>query len=174
MFPYLIPDVNFEGVRKNLEKSSTASADNTAAGKFMPYKDFFLAEYNSLRGEIQLRISHQTTLYQTAIAAFGVILSYGLEKIDLNSYNNVYLILVYPLLAYFISFAWGFNNTRICQIAEYLKKREDTIIASFDCFGWENYIHNIDFKNKEKTSTREKVSRACCILFSIILPAQTS
>jgi hypothetical protein len=122
-------------------------------------KEFFIAEYNSLRGEILQRISNQTTLQQICITAFGVIASYALDKIDLDSYLNVYLILVYPLLAYFISFAWAFNNTRICQIAEYLKNREKQVTKRFDFLGWENYVHDVDKKNKKCTASKRRLAK---------------
>lgn len=119
-------------------------------------REFFIAEYNSLRGEIQQRLSTQTTITQIAITAWGLILSYALEKVDHNSYNNAFLVLLYPLLAYFISFAWAFNNTRICQIANYLKKREKQLSIKFGFIGWENYVHDVDTKNIDTKNKRSK------------------
>src|SRR3954468_18388683 len=77
-------------------------------------KEIFIAEYNTLRGEILQRIAQQTTLYQIAITAFGVIIGYALEKIAPgDGYNDVILICVYPLLAFLLSYAWAFNQIRI-------------------------------------------------------------
>jgi hypothetical protein len=101
----------------------------------------FLAEYSSLRGEIQQRIAQQTTLYQIAITAFGVIVGYALEKVDAKSWHNsVILVSVYPLLAFLLSFGWTFNQIRICQIAQYLRARERQVSDVLGLLWWENYI----------------------------------
>lgn len=126
---------------------------NTDSNSIILSKEFFLAEYNSLRGEIQQRISHQTTIVQVAITAWGVIISYALGRIeDVNSYNDVYLILAYPLLAFFISHAWAFNNTRICQLAGYLRNREN-VFGKKHLMNWENHVYNLD-KEEKRTDFR--------------------
>lgn len=105
-------------------------------------KDLFVAEYNSLRGEILQRISQQTTLYQIAVTAFGVIIGYALEKVDTEQYwfNSIILICVYPLLSFMLSYAWAFNQIRICQIAKYLRSREKELTDAIGIIWWENYI----------------------------------
>jgi hypothetical protein len=104
-------------------------------------KDLFLAEYNSLRGEILQRIGQQTTLYQIDIAAFGVILGYALEKTaSTEIYNDVLLICTYPFLAFLLSSAWAFNQLRICQIAQYLRVREEQVSKFSGPIWWENHV----------------------------------
>lgn len=115
-------------------------------------KEFFIAEYNSLRSEIQQRISQQTTLLQVAITAWGLILSYSTGKDVGTIYDRVHIILIYPLIAYFLSFGWAFNNTRICQIGNYLKQREKQLSKHFKFIGWENYVYDVD--NKSRANSR--------------------
>ncbi len=104
-------------------------------------KELFIAEYNSLRGEIGQRLGQQTTIFQIAITAFGLIIGYALEKIgDSVWYNDVILISVYPLLAYLLAHAWAFNQIRICQIAQYLRVREEQVTKAIGIIWWENYI----------------------------------
>jgi hypothetical protein len=103
--------------------------------------DLFLAEYNSLRGEIVQRLGQQTTIYQIAITAFGLIIGYALEKVDETIWHNdVILISVYPLLAFLLAYAWSFNQIRICQIAQYLRVREEQFTKAVGLIWWENYI----------------------------------
>jgi len=105
-------------------------------------KDLFIAEYNSLRTEIVQRLSQQTILYQIAITAWGLMMGYALEKIDEKWFNDVILICVYPMLAFLISSGWAFNQTRISQIAQYLRARELDITEKFGLIWWENYVRN--------------------------------
>ncbi|MDQ6815451.1 MAG: hypothetical protein M3040_17090 [Bacteroidota bacterium] len=126
-------------------------------------KDIFIAEYNSLRSEIHQRLSQQTTICQIAITVWGVILGYAFDKINSSSYNGVYLILGYPLLAFFISYAWAFNNIRNCQIGGYLRKREKQLSENFAYFGWETYVYDLDKKGR-RDGTHKKVKPGIAIL----------
>lgn len=116
-------------------------------------KDLYLAEYNTLRAEIIQRLSHQTTIFQVAITVFGIVLGYALQnnskdiipdnKGDQNTsswYYNVMLISIYPLLALLLSYAWAFNQIRICQIGQYLRAREKEVTGILGIMWWENYI----------------------------------
>jgi hypothetical protein len=122
-------------------------------------KELFLAEYNSLRSEILQRLSQQTTLYQIAITAWGVILGYALEKVDDETFNDVILIGVYPMLAFLISSAWAFNQTRIGQIAQYLRAREEDFSDSLGLIWWENYIKKEPGINEMDNSISEPFHR---------------
>lgn len=107
-------------------------------------KEVFIAEYNSLRSEILQRITQQTTLYQIAITAFGLIIGYALEKMDSQggTFNSIMVICVYPFLVMLLSYAWAFNQIRICQIAQYLREREKEVTKILGIIWWENYIVN--------------------------------
>ncbi|KAA3437713.1 hypothetical protein [Rufibacter hautae] len=114
-------------------------------GKVKFDKTLFLAEYNSLRQEILQRIGQQTTITQITLTAWAAILAYAIPKSsDLSHvnvlYDTIFLILVYPLLSYFISYSWAFNNTRICQIGTYLREREKTATKLWGLMNWENHI----------------------------------
>jgi hypothetical protein len=116
----------------------------------------FIAEYSSLRVEIHQRLAQQTTLSQIAITIWGLIIGYAFTRIeDVYSYNDVYIILAYPLLALFISHGWAFNNFRICQIGGYLRSREIQISKDLDCIGWENYVHDFDKNNKRGSNDKK-------------------
>ncbi|UOQ69042.1 hypothetical protein [Hymenobacter volaticus] len=119
-------------------------------------KDFFLAEYKSLRDEILQRISQQTTVLQIAITAWAAILAFALKSekadtIDLTNdpsiYKLVLLILLYPFLAHFISYAWIWNNIRVSQLGRYLRKREKRAAKVCDVLFWESYIKKRDAKH---------------------------
>jgi hypothetical protein len=103
-------------------------------------KELFIVEYTSLRGEIVQRVAQQTTLFQIDITAFGIIISYALEKAQKEGYNDVILINVYPFLAFLLASAWGFNQFRITQIATYLMRRENDISGGRGLIGWENFV----------------------------------
>lgn len=109
---------------------------------FIFNRELFTAEYNSLRSEILQRIAQQTTLYQIAITAFGVIIGYALQRgDDINGwFNSVMIISVYPFLALLLSYAWAFNQIRICQIAQYLREREKEVTQIAGLIWWENHI----------------------------------
>ena len=117
-------------------------------------KDFFLAEYKSLRDEILQRISQQTTVIQIAITAWAAILAFALKsespasnssgESNLPVLRTVLLILVYPLLAHFISYAWIFNNIRIGQLGRYLRKREKQVSKLCNMLSWERYVKSQD------------------------------
>ena len=100
-------------------------------------KELFLAEYGSLRSEILQRINQLTVLTQIALTAWGTILAYALPK------SEVRIILIYPVLAYFITFGWAFNNARIYQIAKYLMSREKEVVNKhWGLMYWENHINS--------------------------------
>jgi hypothetical protein len=118
-------------------------------------KELFLAEYNSLRQEILQRLSQQTTITQIAFTAWAAILAVAIRSSDAgvfshinNLFNTIFIILVYPLLAYFISFSWAFQNSRICQIGNYLRKREEEVSKVWGILYWERHILNQDLKSK--------------------------
>lgn len=117
-------------------------------------KEIFLAEYSSLRTEIHQRINQQTTVTQIAITALGVIITLALQISKPNgadehkSSNDTLLLFAYPLLAFFLSFAWAFNNKRICQIGGYLRSREKQVSEHWGILYWENHVYEASKKRK--------------------------
>ena len=98
-------------------------------------KDLFLAEYKTLRDEILLRITQQTQITGFALTAWGVIIGSSITS------KQYAVVLLYPLLAFFVSRSWAFNNTRIFQIGHYLKRREVQVATpNWGLMYWENYI----------------------------------
>jgi hypothetical protein len=80
----------------------------------------------------------QQMLTFTLIIA-GTVLSFGIQA-DISPM----VLLLYPILALFLSLAWTQSDTRIWDIAEYIKSH---IEVNLQGINWENYVYN---KNKDR------------------------
>lgn len=123
-------------------------------------KDFFIAEYNSLRQEILQRVAQLTLFSQIALTAFA-----ALAGIALKDTNYTQIILLYPILSLFLSFSYGFNNSRIFEIARYLQCREREIERiGLGSMYWECYINN-DFSGRTHKGRRRSRIRPGVSIF---------
>ncbi|MCP4427620.1 MAG: hypothetical protein GY803_24315 [Chloroflexi bacterium] len=97
---------------------------------------FLMAEYSALRAELLKRIEIQHQLITFALIASGTFLTIGLKD-----QGSPTIILMYPILAMFLSAAWAQSDLRIWQIGTYIKRRiEEKILGNH--LGWE-HVHAI-------------------------------
>ena len=73
-----------------------------------------LAEYSALRVEILKRTDIQHQLLSLSIIALGTFVTFGLE-------DSPTLLLVYPILAAFLSASWSHHDIRIGQIGQFIR-----------------------------------------------------
>jgi hypothetical protein len=89
---------------------------------------FHLAEYKALRDEIVKRIELQNQIFPVLLVAFGTIITVGVQ-----SQNGGLIILLYPIIALFLSFAWVSQTEAIQSAAIYIKE-----YIEIDNHSWEN------------------------------------
>lgn len=105
--------------------------------------DIVLAEYNTLRAELLQRLATRYQIMGLAFSAFAAILA--VQAFGAGSEAGLYLVLLYPLLAFFLLNVYIANSRPMRTIEEYVKKRiETTIIKELNSpfkenFGWQTY-----------------------------------
>lgn len=105
------------------KKSTTAwSIMNTPA---------LLEEYKMLRNDIHQRIHFRFQIFNLLLVALGGILSLGLEK------GNPKILLVYPVLSFFLAMNWIHQGVVIVKLARYLR---DELEPKIPGMAWEAYI----------------------------------
>lgn len=106
-----------------------------------------LAEYAALRDEIVKRIEIRCQLLVLTLAAFGVLLSVGVEK-DVPE-----ALLVYPLLALCMAIEWMHVDVRIGEMGDYIREHIEKEPASAHDFPWwETHIEAL--RSKEYRAAR--------------------
>lgn len=93
-----------------------------------------LAEYSALRSEILKRMDMRQQILTFTLVIAGTVLSFGVQE-DVSSV----VLLLYPILALFLATAWTQNDTRIWDIAEYIKNYIEPNLSGTN---WENYVYN--------------------------------
>ena len=96
-----------------------------------------VAEYESLRRETIARIGTGQNLVLLTLVITGVFLSAGLQpKISPS------VLLVYPIIAFFLATSWTFNDARTGQIANYIRELED----KYGIIGWGHHLRKLRAK----------------------------
>lgn len=95
--------------------------------------ELLIAEYNSLREEINKRIELEYQLIYLSLSTFGVIIGIGLQN------HSSLLITLYPILSIFINLTWVNSDISVKLIASYIKNRIELKFGE-DNIGWEHYI----------------------------------
>jgi 8-oxo-dGTP diphosphatase len=98
-----------------------------------------LAEYSALRSEILKRMDMRQQMLTFTLVIAGTILSFGVQD-----EVSPMVLLLYPILAMFLATAWTQSDTRIWDIAEYIKNHIETNLSGIN---WEHYVHD---KNKTR------------------------
>lgn len=110
----------------NLEEKSLAISNLSGREE-----NFLLAQYNSLREEVLKRIELQHQLILGTLVALGTMLTVSTQPGSLS------ILLVYPVLAMFLTLAWSQNDTRNRQITRYIDQNE-VIFLNDPSIGWEH------------------------------------
>lgn len=98
-----------------------------------------LAEYATLRSEILKRMDMRQQMLTFTLVIAGTVLSFGVQT-DVSPM----VLLFYPILALFLATAWTQSDTRIWDIAEYIKNHIETNLSGLN---WENYVY---YKNQTR------------------------
>ena len=115
------------------------------ANKNSESKEECLTEYVSLREEILKRMDIRNHLLTFTLIVSGAILSYGSTP---NA--SILVLLIYPILAFFLALGWMHSDVRAGEIGRYIKTN---IECKLNGIGWENYISEIKAKQKEQKKT---------------------
>jgi hypothetical protein len=91
-----------------------------------------IAEYNALREEILKIEDAQHQIISLAFIAPGTILAIGFQT------RNASIMLVYPILALFLSAVWLSNSHGMSKIGAYIKSRIESKVG-VDNIGWEHF-----------------------------------
>ncbi len=105
-------------------------------------KEACFTEYVSLREEILKRMDIRNHLLTFALIVSGAILSYG-STTD----ASVLVLLIYPILAFFLALGWMHSDVRAGEIGSYIK---NNIESKVNGIGWENYISEKKSKQKKQ------------------------
>lgn len=99
-----------------------------------PLSGLIVAEYQSLRDEIIKLIELQSQLVLITVAAFGTVVSVGVQGEDGR------IILVHPLLSIILGISWINHAHSICRCARYLRRVEARVGS--DTLGWEHFVQD--------------------------------
>lgn len=105
--------------------------------------DIVLAEYNTLRTELLQRLATRYQIMGLAFSAFSAILA--VQAFGAGSAAGLYLVLLYPLLAFFLLNVYISNSRHMRTIEMYIKIRIETCLKDElkrpfgENFGWQTY-----------------------------------
>lgn len=126
---------------------NTGTPQNEDNGKSNPVVeqtvDIVLAEYNTLRTELLQRLATRYQIMGLAFSAFAAILA--VQAFGAGSEAGLYLVLLYPILAFFLLNVYIANSRPMRLMEDYIKKRiEASIIEELNSpfkenFGWQTY-----------------------------------
>ncbi|GAC1429884.1 MAG: hypothetical protein NVS4B1_09810 [Ktedonobacteraceae bacterium] len=129
------------------KQPSNSSASTSGTGEKEPLfaastSDFVLAEYNTLRTELLQRLSTRYQIMALTFTAFSAILA--VQAFGGNNVMNTYLVLLYPILTFFLLNTYISNSRRINRIEDYIIHTENFVKCSLavparEHFGWLNY-----------------------------------
>ena len=122
------------------------------------YSEGMLAEYSTLRSEILKRMDMRQQMLTFTLVIAGTVLSFGVQE-DISPM----VLLLYPILALFLATAWTQSDTRIWDIAEYIKNH---IEPNFSGINWESYVYD---KNKTRKVRPLEITAVGVFLITEIL-----
>ena len=105
--------------------------------------DIVLAEYNTLRTELLQRLATRYQIMGLAFSAFAAILA--VQAFGAGSQAGLYLVLLYPLLAFFLLNVYISNSSHMRILEVYIKLNiEASVIPQLTPpfkgkFGWQTY-----------------------------------
>ena len=126
---------------------NTGTSQNEDNGKSNPVVeqtvDIVLAEYNTLRTELLQRLATRYQIMGLAFSAFAAILA--VQAFGAGSAAGLYLVLLYPILAFFLLNVYVSNSSHMRTIEVYIKLNiEANVIQKLpspfkEKFGWQTY-----------------------------------
>ena|SRR5579859_5306935 len=110
--------------------------------------DIVLAEYNTLRTELLQRVATRYQIMGLAFSAFAAILA--VQAFGAGNEAGLYLVLLYPILAFFLLNVYVSNSRHMRTIEDYIRINIEACIKSElnppfqGNFGWQTYYDNGD------------------------------
>src|SRR5579859_2509883 len=90
--------------------------------------DIVLAEYNTLRTELLQRLATRYQIMGLAFSAFAAILA--VQAFGAGNEAGLYLVLLYPILAFFLLNVYIANSRPMRIMEDYIRKRIEASIRS--------------------------------------------
>ncbi len=101
-----------------------------------PERAGLLLEYGALREEILKRVDLRHQILSITLTLAGVFLGIGLS----DGGANAPIALVYPALAALLAMGWGQNESRVRELATYVRQRLEPRIPGL---GWETHMDSV-------------------------------
>ncbi len=114
-----------------------------SSDKDQKYIEGVKMEYTALRSEAIKRIELRQQLVTFALTVMGVLLGFGV--------SNGLIALIYPPLALFLAITWLQNDTRIRDVAFYIREKLE---KNFPGLGWEKFVQ--EDREKSRNSKRQR------------------
>ena len=105
-----------------------------------------LQEYITLRNEIIRRTELRNHILTFTLIIAGTFLSVGAQKLVESA-----VLLIYPILATFLTATWAQLDIRIGEIGEYIRINIEEQLTGI---GWEHYMRNFYAKGKNRVQKR--------------------
>lgn len=136
------------------EKNNHQDGDNGENNPIVKQAvDIVLAEYNTLRTELLQRLATRYQIMGLAFSAFAAILA--VQAFGTGNAAGLYLVLLYPLLAFFLLNVYISNSRHMRTIQMYIKTQIEAYIIKelkppFDGkFGWQTYYDDLNLRPKK-------------------------
>jgi hypothetical protein len=108
------------------------AGNQTSPANKAPEPDvFLLAEYAALRAELLKRIELQHQVISLTLIVFGTMLSFGFQT------HSSLIVLLYPVLAFFLTASWAHNGRAIVDLATYIRSQVEAAVGGNN-LGWEH------------------------------------
>jgi hypothetical protein len=123
--------------------ADTLQSGITESPIFDKSSDFILAEYTTLRTELLQRVSTRYQIMALALSAFSAILA--VQAFGVGSAGGIYLVLLYPILAFFLLNVYISNSHHIHRLEKFIKDIEQCVkknvwLPDKEKFGWQTYF----------------------------------
>jgi hypothetical protein len=116
-----------------------------------------LAEYTCLRSEILKRLEIRNRLMTFSLIVAGTIIAFG-SKAEVT----VFVLLLYPILAFFLALAWMQTDMQIGAIGSYIREK---IEQKLEGLNWETFYKKKRIETKNRTIARPIEISAAGVFF---------
>lgn len=97
-----------------------------------PSEQTLLEEYRMLRADMQQRINFRFQVFNLLLVVLGAVWSVGLDK------GNAHILLVYPVLALFLTLNWIHQGLIMIKLSRYLLEELEPKLPGLN---WEAWVH---------------------------------
>ncbi len=97
-----------------------------------PSEQTLLEEYRMLRTDLHQRINFRFQVFNLLLVALGAVWSVGLDK------GNAHILLIYPVLALFLTLNWIHQGMIMIKLSRYLLEELEPKLPGLN---WEAWVH---------------------------------